>query len=80
MRVTNYGGIIVSLKAPDKIGQLGDIELGYNTLEGYLKKSPYFGCIVGRYGNRIGKARFKLDGVEYKLLADLDRQGAPSAS
>lgn len=67
MKVTTYGGIVTSLKVPDKNGKMGDIVLGYNNLEGYVKNSPYFGCIVGRYGNRIGKAKFMLDGREYTL-------------
>ncbi len=62
-----YGGIILSLRVPDKQGRLGDVVLGYDSLEGYLAKSPYFGAIIGRYGNRIAKARFTLDGVEYQL-------------
>lgn len=65
--ITNYGGIITSLVTPDRRGQPGDIVLGFDTLEGYLKGHPYFGAIIGRYGNRIGQARFMLDGVEYKL-------------
>ncbi|MEO5823852.1 MAG: aldose epimerase family protein [Vicinamibacteraceae bacterium] len=70
MRVTNYGGIIVSLKVPDKSGALGDIVLGYNRVDDYVKDTPYFGAIVGRYGNRIGGARFTLDGKAYKLTAN----------
>lgn len=70
MRVTNYGGIITSLKVPDRTGQLGDVVLGYDELSGYLTSSPYFGAIVGRYGNRIGGARFTLDGTTYTLLAN----------
>jgi aldose 1-epimerase len=70
VRVTNYGGIITSLKVPDRQGRPGDIVLGYDNLEGYLKASPYFGAIVGRYGNRIGGAQFTLDGTTYKLLAN----------
>jgi aldose 1-epimerase len=70
-RITNYGGIVVSLKAPDRIGATADIVLGFDTLSGYLNSpSPYFGALVGRYGNRIGHARFTLDGVEYKLAAN----------
>ncbi len=65
--ITNYGGIIVSLLAPDRQGRPGDIVLGFERLEDYLKGHPYFGAIVGRYGNRIAKGRFTLDGVEYKL-------------
>jgi aldose 1-epimerase len=70
MKVTNYGCIIVSLEVPDRNGKLGDITLGYNTLAEYIKETPYFGAIVGRYGNRIGKGRFTLDGVEYKLAVN----------
>jgi aldose 1-epimerase len=66
-RIMTYGGTVVSLKVPDRHGKLGDVVLGYETLDGYLKNSPYFGAIVGRYGNRIGKARFSLNGKEYTL-------------
>jgi aldose 1-epimerase len=65
--ITNYGGILVSLKAPDRAGKLADVVLGFDELENYKTKNPYFGAIVGRYGNRIGKAKFTLNGVEYKL-------------
>ena len=66
-RIMTYGGTVVSLKVPDRRGKLGDVVLGYETLDGYLKNSPYFGAIIGRYGNRIGKARFSLNGKEYTL-------------
>jgi len=65
--ITNYGGIVVSLFTPDRNGNPGDIVLGFERLEDYLKGHPYFGAIIGRYGNRIAKGRFTLDGVEYKL-------------
>lgn len=65
--ITNYGGIIVSLFTPDRNGQACDIVLGFDRLDDYLKPHPYFGAIIGRYGNRIAKGRFTLDGVEYKL-------------
>ncbi len=65
--ITNYGGIIVTLKTYDGRGLLADVALGFETLGGYLGKHPYFGAIIGRYGNRIGKARFVLDGVTYTL-------------
>lgn len=65
--ITNYGGIVVSLKTPDRNGKLDDIVLGFDSLDGYLKTQPYFGALIGRYGNRIANGRFKLDGVEYKL-------------
>src|SRR5512142_1198621 len=65
--IINYGGRVVSLKVPDRSGVMADIVLGFDNLEGYLKPEPYFGAIVGRYGNRIGHAQFKLGGVVYKL-------------
>ena len=60
----------MSLCVPDRNGKLGDVVLGYDSLDGYLAKTPYFGAIIGRYGNRIGKARFSLDGKEYALAAN----------
>lgn len=68
--IMNYGGIVQALRIPDKSGTAVDVVLGFDDLAGYLKDSPYFGALVGRYGNRIGNARFKLDGVEYKLPAN----------
>lgn len=70
LKVINYGGIVVSLDVPDKNGKLGDVVLGYDSLDGYLKSTPYFGAIVGRYGNRIGKGKFSLDGKEYTLAVN----------
>ena len=67
VRVMTYGGIIVSVKTPDKSGHVADITLGFDTLAGYLAKNPFFGALVGRYGNRIGNAKFTLDGKEYTL-------------
>jgi aldose 1-epimerase len=69
-RIMSYGAIVISLEVPDRNGKLADITLGFDTLEEYLKGHPYFGAIVGRYGNRIGKAKFMLNGVEYKLAAN----------
>jgi aldose 1-epimerase len=69
-RITNYGGILVSMKTPDRKGKMGDIVLGFDNLDGYLKPHPCFGTIIGRYANRIGGARFTLDGKEYKLAAN----------
>lgn len=66
-RITNYGGIVVSLLAPDRNGQLADVVLGYDTLDEYIAVNPYFGSLVGRYGNRIAKGKFQLDGVTYAL-------------
>lgn len=69
-RITNFGAILVSLEVPDRHGKLEDITLGFDTLEGYVGQKNYFGATVGRYANRIGGARFVLDGVEYKLAAN----------
>lgn len=67
-RITNYGGILVSLKTPDHNGKMDDVVLGFDSLGDYLvQPSPFFGALVGRYANRIGHARFTLDGVEYKV-------------
>lgn len=71
--ITNYGGIVTSLVVPDRTGQPGDVVLGFDSLEGYLRGSPYFGAIVGRYANRIAGARFTLDGKAYRLAANDDR-------
>jgi aldose 1-epimerase len=67
VRVMTYGATIVSLKTPDKDSVMGDIVLGYDSLAGYIANSPYFGAVVGRYGNRIAKGRFTLDGKTYQL-------------
>ncbi|PYV38832.1 MAG: galactose-1-epimerase, partial [Acidobacteria bacterium] len=65
--IMTYGGIIVSLKVPDRNGKPADVVLGFDSLEEYLKTHPYFGAIIGRYGNRIGQGRFSLNGIEYTL-------------
>ncbi len=70
IKAMTYGCIITSLKVPDRAGTFGDIVLGYDTLDGYLKDSPYFGAVVGRYGNRIAKGRFTLDGRTYSLATN----------
>ena len=67
VRLTNYGGIITVLKTPDRSGHLDDIVLGYDNLAGYLHDTEYFGAIIGRYGNRIARGRFILDGTTYRL-------------
>ncbi len=69
-RIINYGGIVLSLRVPDKNGQLGDVVLGYDTLADYEKDSPYFGCLVGRYGNRIARGRFALNNQTYELAVN----------
>jgi aldose 1-epimerase len=65
--ITTYGGRVVTLKAPDKKGAFADVVLGFDSLDGYLGDNPYFGALVGRYGNRIGHGRFTLEGKVYKL-------------
>src|ERR1043166_294145 len=69
-KISNYGGIVVSLKVPDRNGKMGDVVLGYDHLEGYLKETPYFGALVGRYGNRIAKGKFTLSGQQYTLATN----------
>jgi aldose 1-epimerase len=69
-RITNYGGILTSLTAPDRNNKFADVVLGFNDLDSYLKGHPYFGALIGRYGNRIAKGRFTLNGVEYKLAVN----------
>jgi aldose 1-epimerase len=65
--ITNYGGIVTSLTAPDRDGLYADVVLGFDDLDGYLSGHPYFGAVVGRYGNRIAGGRFTLDGKSYTL-------------
>lgn len=69
-RVMTYGAILVSLSTPDRAGRPADLTLGYDSLDGYLKRNAYFGAVIGRYANRISKARFTLHGVEHKLPAN----------
>ena len=70
VKATNFGGVITSINTPDKTGKLGDIILGFDNIDGYLKNKSYFGALIGRYGNRIGKAQFDIDGKTYKLDAN----------
>jgi aldose 1-epimerase len=72
-RIMNYGGIVVSLRVPDGTNTLNDIVLGYDTLADYLKESPYFGALIGRYGNRIKEGKFTLNGQEYALATNNGR-------
>src|SRR5215471_13799536 len=65
--ITNYGGRVVTLKVPDNKGAMADVVFGFDSLDGYLAENPYFGALIGRYGNRIGNAQFTLDGKVYKL-------------
>jgi aldose 1-epimerase len=69
-KITNYGGKVTELHTPDRDGELADIVLGFDDLEGYLKGHPYFGAMVGRVGNRIANARFELEGQTYELAAN----------
>ncbi|WP_235040430.1 aldose epimerase family protein [Vreelandella profundi] len=75
LRVINYGGIILSLKTPDLAGEFDDIALGFDALDAYLsdeyrQANPYFGAIIGRYGNRIAGGQFSLDGESYSLATN----------
>ena len=69
-KVLDYGGIIVSLRVPDRNGRLDDVVLGFDSLGDYERGSPYFGAIIGRYGNRIARGRFTLDGRTYTLATN----------
>ena len=66
-RIATYGGIVTYLTAPDRHGHYADVVLGYDSLAGYLKSSPYFGALIGRYGNRIANGAFSLNGASYRL-------------
>jgi L-ribulose-5-phosphate 4-epimerase len=68
--IITYGGIVRSFEVPDRNGRVSDVVLGFDSLEGYLKEHPYFGALIGRYGNRIANAKFTLEGKEYKLAAN----------
>jgi len=73
--IMTYGGIVTSLKVPDKNGNFGDLVLGFDNLDGYVNATyqramPYFGALIGRYGNRIGGAKFTLNGATYTLPAN----------
>lgn len=71
VKILNYGGTVTDILTPDKNGKMGDVVLGYDSLSGYRQTgNPYFGCLVGRYGNRIANAKFTLDGKEYTLAAN----------
>src|SRR6185295_4758870 len=70
VRAIEYGAILVSVRAPDRRGQLDDVVLGCDDLEGYLTRSRYFGAVVGRYGNRIANGRFTLDGRTFQLATN----------
>ena len=67
VKISNYGGVITHWTAPDKDGKFEDIVLGFDSLSGYLTPPPYFGAIIGRYGNRIAKGKFTLDGKKLSI-------------
>lgn len=69
-RITNYGGIVVSLRVPDRAGKFDDVVLGYDSIDDYIKGTFYLGALIGRYGNRIAKGRFTLNGVGYQLAVN----------
>jgi aldose 1-epimerase len=71
LSVINYGCTITSILVPDRQGQLGDVVLGFDTLEAYLSSNHYIGCVIGRYANRIAGGQFKLEGREYSLPVNL---------
>ena len=75
--ITNYGGIVVRLLTPDRLGNLGDIVLGYNSVDDYIAETPYFGALIGRYGNRIAGGTFTLNGKTYTLATNNDPGDIP---
>ena len=76
-RVTEYGAILVSMETPDKSGRMAELTHGYDSLEGWLTNTSYFGATVGRFGNRIKDGKFSLDGKEYKLATNNAPGGIP---
>ncbi len=79
LRAMTYGAIVLSLETPDRNGKSADIVLGYRTLADYIKSTPYFGAIVGRYGNRIAQGKFKVDGKQHSLATNNTPGGMPCA-
>jgi aldose 1-epimerase len=80
--ITNFGGIVVSLKVPDRTGKFDDVVLGYDSLDGYLTNKAFFGALIGRYGNRIAHGKFTLNGQTYTLPkndGDNTLHGGPEA-
>ena len=70
VKIITYGGIITNWTAPDKNGKYEDIVLGFDSISGYMRGSPYFGALIGRFGNRIAKGKFSLNGKEYSLATN----------
>jgi aldose 1-epimerase len=75
--IADYGGTIVRLFAPDRQGKFADVVLGFDAVEAYVARSPFFGCIVGRYGNRIAGGKFSLEGRDYQLACNNQPGGVP---
>jgi aldose 1-epimerase len=73
VKITNYGGTITSWKTKDKAGNLGNVVMGFDSLAPYLQSSPYFGAIIGRYGNRIANGTFSMEENTYKLATNNDK-------
>ncbi len=69
-KIMTYGALLTELHTPDRAGQIGDVVLGFDNLEQYLKGHPFFGAIAGRFANRIAGGKFTLDGVEYTLAVN----------
>jgi aldose 1-epimerase len=70
VKIITWGATLTSVETPDKNGKLANITLGFDKLEGYTQRHPYFGSTIGRYGNRIAKGKFKLDGTEFTLATN----------
>src|SRR5215213_5296278 len=70
VRTIPYGAVIVSIRVPDRAGRFDDVVIGHDRLEGYLTASRFFGAVVGRFGNRIARGRFALDGRTYELAVN----------
>jgi len=75
--ITDYGGIVVRLMVPDRDGKLTNVALGYDNVEAYVAKNPYFGALIGRVGNRIANGKFDLDGESYTLATNDEQAGVP---
>ena len=73
LKISNYGGTILYMMVPDKSGSPADVILGYSTWEEWIDNGAYFNCIVGRTSNRIGGARFSIDGIEFQVSANQDK-------
>ena len=71
-KIMTYGGVVQSLRVPDRSGEMANIVLGFATVQGYVEESPYFGCITGRYANRIARGTFSIDGERYRVPLNND--------